>query len=66
VANVVNIALQINGKLRTTFEAELNAEDEVVKELARNTEAYKKYITEEKLEIKKIIIIKNKIVNIVV
>jgi leucyl-tRNA synthetase len=66
VANVVNIALQINGKLRATFEAELNADDEVVKELAKNTEAYKKYISEEKVEIKKIIVVKNKIVNVVV
>jgi leucyl-tRNA synthetase len=66
VANVVNIALQINGKLRATFEAELNAGDEAVKELAKNTEAYKKYISEEKVEIKKIIVVKNKIVNVVV
>jgi leucyl-tRNA synthetase len=75
VANVVNIALQINGKLRATFEAELNAEDEAVKELAKNTEAYKKYVLEvvdedgklkENLEPKKLIIVKNKIVNIVI
>ncbi len=66
VANTVNIALQINGKLRATFQAELNTDDEAVKELAKNTDAYKKYILEEKVEIKKIIVVKNKIVNIVI
>ena len=72
VANIVNIALQINGKLRATFEAELNTDDEVIKDLAKNTEAYIKYILEAKdeneksVEIKKIIVVKNKIVNIVI
>ena len=72
IANVVSIALQINGKLRATFEAELNQGDEEVKDLAKNTEAYTKYILEAKdengksMEIKKIIVVKNKIVNIVI
>ncbi len=71
-ANTVKIALQINGKLRDTFDMSLNASDDEVKSKAEKSEAYKKYILDARdesgnsVEIKKTIVIKNKIVNIVI
>lgn len=71
-ASTVKIALQINGKLRDTFEIPLDSDDEQVKLEITKLDSYKKYVTDavsesgEKLEIKKLIIIKNKIVNIVI
>ena len=62
----VNIALQVNGKLRDTFTCAVDLSDEEVKKLAENTEGYKKWIVEAKAQIRKVIIIKNKIVNIVI
>ena len=67
-SSTVNIALQINGKLRGTFEAGLNSDDEQVIELAKSIESYKKYVVNansESVEPKKIIVVKNKIVNVV-
>ncbi|MCD8203984.1 MAG: leucine--tRNA ligase, partial [Coprobacillus sp.] len=61
--DTVHIAVQVNGKLRDTFDAPLNSEDNVLKEMALSCENVKHY-TEGK-EIKKVIVIKNKIVNIV-
>jgi leucyl-tRNA synthetase len=64
----VNIAIQINGKVRGLLEnvdADLNDED--VLNLTKKTESYQKWVMDiigEK-EPKKVIIIKNKIVNIV-
>lgn len=60
----VNIALQINGKLRDTFTCAVDLSDEEIKKLAENTEGYNKWVKGN--EIKKIIIIKNKIINIVI
>ena len=68
-ANIVKIALQISGKLRGTFEVELNSDDDTVKKLVKNLESYKKYVVDENgasVEPKKIIVVKNKIVNVVV
>ena len=64
VKNTIKIAVQVNGKLRDTIEINLNEDDEKVKEIALNSENVKRF-TEGK-EIKKIIVVKNKIVNIVV
>lgn len=62
----VNIALQINGKLRDTFACAVDLGDEEVKKLAEQTEGYKKWIVEAGAQIRKVIVVKNKIVNIVV
>jgi leucyl-tRNA synthetase len=65
-SDTVKLALQINGKLRDTFEVALNASEDEVKELVKSTEGYKKYITEAGVEVKKVIVVPNKIVNIVI
>lgn len=59
----VNIAVQINGKLRDVFEAPVDLTDEEAISRAKETEGYKKWIGEHAP--KKIIVVKNKIVNIV-
>ena len=64
IKNTIKIAVQVNGKLRDTIEINLNEEDEVVKNMALYSENVKRF-TEGK-EIKKVIVVKNKIVNIVV
>jgi len=60
----VTVVVQVNGKLRGEMQAELDAEDEVVEKLAFNNPKVKKY-TEGK-NIRKIVIVKNKLVSIVV
>ncbi|MBO8427906.1 MAG: hypothetical protein IAC58_05135, partial [Firmicutes bacterium] len=55
---------QVNGKLRDTIEINKDEDDEVTKEIAFSSENVKRH-TEGK-EIKKVIVVKNKIVNIVV
>ena len=63
VLNKVNIAIQVNGKLRETIEIEKDLDDDRVKEIALAQENVKRF-TEGK-NIKKIIVVKNRIVNIV-
>ncbi len=63
IDKVVNIAIQINGKLRDTFSIATDSPDVEVLEVAKNREQYKKWVGE--VEPKKIIVIKNKIVNVV-
>ena len=63
-ANTVKVAVSVNGKLRATIEVEKDMEDEKVKEIALSQENVVKFV--EGHEIKKIIVVKNKIVNIVV
>lgn len=69
-SKTVNVALQVNGKLRDTFVADADLEDEEVKKLAENTEGYKKWVFEivggDFNKIRKIILIKNKIINYVI
>ena len=59
----VTIAIQIAGKLRGTLEIARNMEDDAVIALVKNSPIYQKYV--ENTEPKKIIVVKNKIVNIV-
>lgn len=61
--NEVNIAVSVNGKLRATISMPVDSSDEVLKEAAMKQESVKRNI--EGKEIKKIIVVKNKIVNIV-
>ena len=63
VLDLVNIAISVNGKLRATLEVKIDEDEEALKKMALDLEAIKKH-TEGK-EIKKIIVVKNKIVNIV-
>ena len=63
-ANTVKIAVSVNGKLRATIEIEKDLDDESVKKVALAQENVIKFT--EGHEIKKIIVVKNKIVNIVV
>lgn len=63
-SDVVTIAVQICGKMRGTIEAPLNADDEEVKKLALGLENVAKQI--EAVNIKKVIVVKNRIVNIVI
>lgn len=62
--DVVNIACSVNGKLRATFTAPINASKEVLLDMARSQENVIKHI--EGKEIIKEIVVPNKIVNIVV
>ncbi len=62
--DTVKIAVSINGKLRDTFECPKDTDDDTLKELAFNCENVKRHIEGE--TIKKVIIVKNKIVNIVI
>ncbi|MDR1391410.1 MAG: leucine--tRNA ligase [Holosporales bacterium] len=61
-ADFVNMAIQINGKLRGTFEIEKDSEDSVIK--SKTLELILGKVLEE--DIKKIIIVKNRVVNVVV
>ena len=63
VLDLVNIAISVNGKLRATLEVKIDEDEETLKKMALDLDAIKKH-TEGK-EIKKIIVVKNKIVNIV-
>ena len=58
------LAVQVNGKLRGTITIPLDLDEEKIKEEAINNINVKKYL--EGAEIIKIIVVKNKIVNIVV
>jgi len=64
VLSTVMMAIQVNGKLRDTIEVDKDLDDEKVKEIALKQENVKRF-TEGK-DIKKIIVVKNRIVNIVV
>ncbi len=63
-SNMVKIAVSVNGKLRATLDVEKDSDDEKVKALALELENVKKFT--DGLMIRKIIVVKNKIVNIVV
>lgn len=63
VCNKVTIALMVNGKLRGTIETNVDEKEDVVKQLALQNDGVIRHI--EGLNITKIIVVKNKIVNIV-
>ncbi|MFP3998713.1 MAG: leucine--tRNA ligase [Desulfobacterales bacterium] len=58
------IVIQVNGKLRGKFEIEADADEETIKKLAIEDENVNRFISGK--QIKKIITVKNKLVNIVV
>jgi len=63
VKQVIQIAVSVNGKLRGTLEVKPDLTDDELKTLAFELETVKRQI--EGKEIKKVIIVKNKIINIV-
>ena len=60
---VVEMAVQINGKVKTRVEIDTNLSDKQIEEAALSDEKVKQFIGDSK--VKKIIIIKNRIINIV-
>jgi leucyl-tRNA synthetase len=64
VDDEVTIAVQVNGKLRATIAVAINASKEELENIALQHEQVKKYI--EGQDIKKIIIVPRKIINIVI
>jgi len=64
VEDTALIVVQVNGKLRSRFEAPLDSDDELIKNKALSDERVVKFINER--NIKKIIMVKNKLVNIVI
>ena len=59
----VTLAVSVNGKLRSTINVSLNEDEQVVKELALSDEKILKHL--ENKEVVKVIVVPNKIVNIV-
>ena len=60
----LNIAIQINGKLRAEIEIDKNCPDEEIKKTALDNDKVKKYLEDK--EVKKIIYVAGKIINIVI
>ncbi|MCC2646769.1 MAG: leucine--tRNA ligase [Rickettsiaceae bacterium] len=63
-SSTVTLAIQVNGKLRATHEFAVGISDDEAKKIALSLENVKKFVEDK--EIKKIIIVANKIINIVV
>ena len=63
VSDTCTIVVSINGKVRDKFEFERDASDEDIKSKALSLDRIKPYIAS---GVKKVIIVKNKLVNIVV
>ena len=64
VVNTVTMAVQINGKLRATHDYDVNASEDEIRAITMALEPILKYT--EGHEIQKVIVVKNKIINIVV
>ena len=63
VVNTIELAVQVNGKLRGTIKVNKDEDDEIVKKAAFELETVKNNTMGK--EIKKVIVVKNRIVNIV-
>lgn len=64
VRSTVTMAVSVNGKLRATFEAELDSSEEELRNSALALEGVKRHIEDK--QIVKVIVVKGRIVNIVV
>ena len=64
VSDTCLIVAQVNGKLRGKFTIDSNADKETIKEMALADDNVRRFINDR--PIKKIIVVKNKLVNIVV
>ena len=62
-SHTVTVAIQVLGKLRGTIEVDRDMDDESLKSIVRQGDIYKKYVDGQVP--KKVIIVKNKVVNIV-
>ena len=62
--NKINLVIQINGKIRDTISVEVGISNEESEKLAFNSERIKKFIDGK--EVLKVIVIPNKLVNVVV
>uniref|UniRef100_A0A7C4XB22 Leucine--tRNA ligase n=1 Tax=candidate division WOR-3 bacterium TaxID=2052148 RepID=A0A7C4XB22_UNCW3 len=62
--NMITIVIQVNGKVRGHIQVESATDEEMIKSLAINEEKVKKYLADK--EVKKIIYVPQRIVNIVV
>lgn len=63
VSNMVNIVIQVNGKLRANISVPVDSDESIVIETAKKDEKIKKYVTSAP---KKTIFVKNRLVNFVV
>ena len=63
VLDLINVAVSVNGKLRGTLEVKVDTDEKTLEAEALKLESIQKHI--EGKQIKKIIVVKNKIVNIV-
>ncbi len=61
---IVTIVVQVNGRLRDRFEIERDADEEALKEIGLGLEKIKMLVGDKKA--KKVIVVKNKLINIVV
>jgi len=64
VSDEMLIVIQVNGKLRSKFTIQKDADDEAIKAVALADEAVLKHISDK--TIRKVIVVKKKLVNIVV
>ncbi|MCX6793179.1 MAG: class I tRNA ligase family protein [Candidatus Falkowbacteria bacterium] len=64
VSELTTIVVQVNGKMRDTFEISSSSSEEEIKQTALDRPSTQKWI--EQKEIKKIIIVKGKVINIVI
>jgi len=64
VKDELQIVVQVNGKLRSRFQVATDTEEETIKDMALSDERIQKFIDGK--GIKKIIVVKNKLINIVV
>ncbi len=62
--DTVTMAIQINGKVRDTFEVQVGLDDETIKQLVLTREKIKPWL--ENKEVIKVVVVKEKVVNIVV
>jgi leucyl-tRNA synthetase len=58
------IVVQVNGKLRSKFSVDVNADESTIKEMALSDERVLKFIQNK--PIKRVVAVRNKLVNIVV
>lgn len=61
----IEVSIQISGKFRGTFFIKSDSSDEEVANFVKGTEIYKRYISDES-QIKKVIVVKNRLINIVI
>lgn len=64
VRDILEIVVQVNGKLRSRFSVSADADDAAIKEMALSDERARKFINDK--PIKKVIVVKKKLVSIVV